>query len=87
MALALELVIKSLAGLATITFFYRTSTLALTNSTLAYCLKIANMGWKDAVRSDVHLANGVNVCEGKVTYKAVADALGYEYTALAGLLG
>ena len=64
----------------------RTSTLALTNSTLAYCLKIANMGWKDAGKSDPHLAAGVNTCEGKVTYKAVADELGYDFTPLASLL-
>lgn len=64
----------------------RTSTLALTNSTLAYCLKIANMGWKDAVRNDAHLAAGINVCDGKVTYKAVADELGYDFTPLADLL-
>lgn len=57
----------------------RTSTLALNNATLPFAIKLANMGWKEALLSDPHLKEGLNVCQGKVTYKAVADALGLAY--------
>ena len=57
----------------------RTSTLALTNATLPFALALANKGWKQACRDDVHLRNGLNVVAGKITYKAVSDALGYDY--------
>ncbi len=57
----------------------RTSTYALNNVTLPHTLRMANKGWKEALRSDAHLANGLNVWNGKVTYKAVADDLGYDY--------
>lgn len=57
----------------------RTSTYALNNATLPFALKLANMGWKDALRADTHLKNGLNVCAGKVTYKEVADALGHPH--------
>ncbi len=60
----------------------RTSTLALTNVTLNYAVSLANKGWLQAVRDDAALAKGVNVVNGKVTYEAVANALGYEYTDL-----
>jgi alanine dehydrogenase len=42
-------------------------------------LAIANKGWKRALADDPHLKNGLNVAMGKVTYKAVADDLGYTY--------
>lgn len=58
----------------------RTSTYALNNATLTGLLKIADNGWKQALSEDRHLLSGLNVCNGKVTYKAVADDLGYEYT-------
>ena len=58
----------------------RTSTFALTNVTLAYALQIANKGWKRALNENDALAKGLNVTNGKVTYKAVADALNLEYT-------
>ncbi len=58
----------------------RTSAYALNNATLPFALKLANMGWKDALRSDAHLKNGLNVCAGKVTYREVAEALGHAYT-------
>jgi alanine dehydrogenase len=58
----------------------RTSTFALNNATLRYGLKLADMGWKDAVASDPALKLGLNVCEGKVTYEAVATAHGLDYT-------
>ncbi len=57
----------------------RTSTYALNNVTLPFGLAIANKGWKKALADDVHLRNGLNVAGGKVTYKAVADDLGYAY--------
>ena len=64
-----------------------TSTLALTNATLRYGLAIADKGWKQAVADDAALAKGVNVLDGKITYKPVADAHGMEYTPLESLLG
>lgn len=64
----------------------RTSTFALTNATLEYALQIANKGWKKAVQDNAGLAKGVNVLEGKLTYKAVADALKIAYTPLEQLL-
>jgi len=57
----------------------RTSTYALNNVTLPHALQIADLGWKDAMRANAHLAEGLNVWDGKVTYQAVADDLGYEY--------
>lgn len=57
----------------------RTSTYALNNVTLPHTLKIADLGWKEALRQDKHLANGLSVNRGRVTYQAVADALGYDF--------
>ena len=57
----------------------RTSTLALTNATLPYALKLAGMGWKEACRGDRALALGLNVVDGKVVYEGVAEAFGMEY--------
>lgn len=57
----------------------RTSTMALTNATLAFALAIADKGVKRALLEDGHLMNGLNVCQGKVTYEAVARDLGYEF--------
>jgi alanine dehydrogenase len=57
----------------------RTSTYALNNVTLPHALQIADHGWKAAMRANPHLAEGLNVWDGKVTYKAVAEDLGYEY--------
>ena len=58
----------------------RTSTYALNNATLAHGLALANKGWQQALRDDMHLRNGLNVAEGKVTHAAVAAALGLAYT-------
>ncbi len=58
----------------------RTSTYALNNVTLPHALALADKGWKQALADNAHLANGLNVWNGKVTYKAVADDLGYDYT-------
>jgi alanine dehydrogenase len=63
-----------------------TSTLALTNATLRYGLAIADKGWKKAVADDAALAKGVNVLDGKVTYKSVADAHGMDYTSVESLI-
>lgn len=56
-----------------------TSTMALTNATLPYAVALACKGWKEACKDDPALALGLNVVEGKVTYKAVADLFGYKY--------
>ena len=57
----------------------RTSTQALENSTLPFSLALANKGYKKALTDDKNLRNGLNVIDGKVTYKAVADSLGYYF--------
>ena len=57
----------------------RTATMALTNATLPFALALANKGIKQALLDDAHLLNGLNVHKGKVTYKAVADVLSYDY--------
>lgn len=57
-----------------------TSTLALTNATLPYALKLANNGWKKACKENDDLLKGLNVVQGKVVYKAVADAFNLPYT-------
>jgi len=56
----------------------RTSTYALNNVTLPHALRIAELGWREAMRTDPHLAQGLNVYAGRVTYPAVAEELGYE---------
>jgi len=58
----------------------RTSTLALTNATLPYALKIAGKGWKNACREDAGLAEGLNTVAGKLVNRPVADALGLAFT-------
>jgi alanine dehydrogenase len=57
----------------------RTSTYALNNVTLPYALALANKGYRRALREDPHLRSGLSVYRGRVTYKAVADDLGYKY--------
>ncbi|MBN2446160.1 MAG: alanine dehydrogenase [Phycisphaerae bacterium] len=57
----------------------RTSTFALTNATLPYLLKLANLGYKKAAQEDPGLARGINIIGGKVTYKPVADAFDMSY--------
>ena len=59
----------------------RTSTFALNNATLPFALKLANMGAEAAMKADPHLANGLNVMDGKIRHQAVAEALGEEYVA------
>lgn len=57
----------------------RTSTMALNNVTLPFALALANKGAKQALLDDRHLLNGLNVYQGKVTYKAVSDVLNYHF--------
>jgi alanine dehydrogenase len=56
-----------------------TSTLALTNATLPYALQLANKGWKKACADNKELELGLNVVDGKVVYKGVADAFNLPY--------
>jgi len=58
----------------------RTSTFALSNATIPYVLALAEKGWRRALSEDQYLRTGLNVHDGRVTYKAVADALGLPYT-------
>ncbi|MBC8154087.1 MAG: alanine dehydrogenase, partial [Bacteroidetes bacterium] len=55
-----------------------TSTVALTNATLPYALQLANKGWQQACRDNAELRAGLNVVDGQVVYKGVADAFGLE---------
>lgn len=59
-----------------------TSTLALTNATLPYALQLADKGWRKACSDNEELRKGLNVVEGKVVYKEVAEAWGLEYEPL-----
>ena len=56
-----------------------TSTLALTNATMPYALRLADLGWEEACRRDPGLADGVNVVDGEITFKAVAEAFDLPY--------
>ena len=56
-----------------------TSTQALTNATLRYAVALADKGWQQACKDDPSLAKGLNIVEGKVTFKAVADVFGLPY--------
>lgn len=64
----------------------RTSTYALNNVTLPHALKIASRGWKEALRRDANLANGLNVHAGAVVHAAVARDLGLDHSPLAQVL-
>jgi len=57
----------------------RTSTFALTNVTLPFVKDLANLGWRDALARDPHLAHGLNVHSGHINHEAVAHDLGYDY--------
>ncbi len=65
----------------------RTSTYALNAATLVYAKRIARLGWKTALARDPHLLNGLNVCQGHLTYEAVGEALGIETRLPQDLLG
>ena len=64
----------------------RTSTFALTNATLPFVKSLANLGWREALARDPHLANGLNVHAGHVNHEAVARDLGYTYVPAADAL-
>jgi len=64
----------------------RTSTFALTNATLPFVKSLANLGWREALIQNPHLANGLNVHAGRVIYEAVASDLGYEHMPTAQVL-
>jgi alanine dehydrogenase len=61
----------------------RTSTIALCNATIPYAVRIASEGYQAAAKKDPGLAEGINMANGRVTYQAVADALGLKYEPLA----
>jgi alanine dehydrogenase len=56
-----------------------TSTLALTNATFPYILKLANMGYDKAMIEDISLRRGLNVFKGQLTSQPVAEAIGIKY--------
>lgn len=64
----------------------RTSTFALNNATISHAVALADKGWKLALRDNPHLKAGLNVCDGKITYEAVARDLGYDYVSADTLL-
>jgi alanine dehydrogenase len=57
-----------------------TSTLALTNATLPYAIRLANLGWKKASQDNTDLRNGLNIIHGEVVYKGVSDAFQLPYS-------
>ena len=59
-----------------------TSTIALTNATLRYVVALADKGWRKACLTDAALYQGLNIVEGKVTFKAVADVFHLPYEAV-----
>jgi len=61
----------------------RTSAFALNNATLPFALKLASLGADEAMRQDPHLANGLNVSDGKIRHEAVAEALDLPFEPLA----
>ena len=56
-----------------------TSTLALTNATMPYVLKLADLGWEKACREDAGLAAGLNIIEGEIVFPAVGETFGLPY--------
>ena len=64
----------------------RTSTLALTNATLPYAVKIANKGWKKAMQDNPDIKLGANVVQGHITYQGVAEAFNLNYVPIDTML-
>jgi alanine dehydrogenase len=64
----------------------RTSTFALNNATIGHAVALADKGWKQAMKDNAHLKNGLNVANGQVTYEAVARDLGYTFVNADSLL-
>jgi|SRR3990167_3816807 len=65
----------------------RTSTVALNNATLPFVLELANNGYKEAMRKNQHLMHGLNVCCGKITYRAIAETLQQSYMPAEQMIG
>lgn len=65
----------------------RTSTFALNHATIGHAIELAGKGWQQALRDSVHLRHGLNVALGQVTYKAVAEDLGYVWVAPETVIG
>lgn len=65
----------------------KTSTIALTNATLPYAVEIANKGWQRAMRESNEIKLGANIINGQITYRAVAEAFGLEYTPVDEFVG
>lgn len=65
----------------------RTATIALTNATLPYAVKLANQGFAKAIKSCPELAKGVNTCQGNLVSKPVADSLEMQHTELSMIIG
>jgi alanine dehydrogenase len=63
-----------------------TSTLALTNATLPYAVEIANKGYKNAIKSNEEIKLGLNIIDGRIVYKGVAEAFDFEYHPLETIL-
>ena len=63
-----------------------TSTLALTNATFPYVQQLANKGWQRALRDSLPLRHGLNIIDGKISYRAVANAFGLPYSAAESFL-
>ncbi|MEM9868227.1 MAG: alanine dehydrogenase, partial [Bacteroidota bacterium] len=55
-----------------------TSTVALTNVTLPYVLKLANMGWRSACNLDMSLSKGLNIVDGEIVYKEITEAFNFQ---------
>lgn len=64
-----------------------TSTMALTNATLPYAVSLANKGWKKSAQQSLAMREGLNIIDGMVTYRGVAEAFDMAYTAVEDLLG
>ena len=64
----------------------QTSTFALNNATLPFTLQIADKGWRQALKDSQYLRQGLNIHEGKITCKPVAEALGYDYVDAADII-
>jgi alanine dehydrogenase len=64
-----------------------TSTLALTNSTFPYLMRLANLGAREALKRDPGLAEGLNTWLGALTYRGVAESQNRPWTATASVIG
>jgi len=60
--------------------YARTATIALNNATYPFIEKLADLGYEKALKTDIHILNGLNIYKGHITYEAVADAQGKQYT-------